>query len=197
MAIEYELKFQTTPQILSAIDANIKAAAATYEMETTYYDTPTGQLSARRYTLRCRRENQTYVCTLKTPAKTGRKETELPCERIEDALDALCDLSGIPDLKEILQEGIVPVCGARFARIAKTLEINGGTVELALDQGVLLGGGKEIPLCEVEVELKSGPISAAQAYAKALALQFGLTPQPKSKFQRALQLAKGESYGKL
>ena len=109
-------------------------------------------------------------------------------------MDALCDLSGIEDLKELLQEGIVPVCSARFTRIAKTLEINGAALEFALDQGVLLGGGKEIPLCEVEVELKSGSPAAAQAYARALAMQFSLTPQPKSKFKRALELAKGEGY---
>lgn len=194
MAMEYELKFQATPQDLSAIDSAIDAAATTYRMETTYYDTPTGKLSARHYTLRCRRENESYVCTLKTPAKTGRNETELPCENIEDALDPLCQLSGMEDLKELLQEGVVPVCGARFTRIAKTLQINGATIELALDQGVLLGGGKELPLCEVEVELKSGTPAAVQAYARALAMQFHLTPQPKSKFKRALALAKGEGY---
>lgn len=197
MAIEYELKFETTPQVLAAIDEKIAASATTYRMETTYYDTPTGQFSARHYTLRCRKENDVSVCTLKTPAKNGRNEIELSCPRIEDALEALCQRANLPQLKELLQEGIVPVCGARFTRIAKTLAVNGGTVELALDQGVLLGGGKEIPLCEVEVELKSGSTQVAETYAKALALQFGLTPQPKSKFQRALQLAKGESYGKL
>ena len=77
MAIEYELKFEATPSVLSAMDAAIQAPATTYRMETTYYDTPTGQLSARHYTLRCRRENESYVCTLKTPAKTGRNETDL------------------------------------------------------------------------------------------------------------------------
>ena len=194
MAIEYELKFEATPQILSAIDAYTAADATTYQMQTTYYDTPTGALSARHYTLRCRAENEKYVCTLKTPAKNGRNEIELPCEHIEDAIDMLCKLSSIPDLAQLLQEGIAAVCGARFTRIAKTIEINGGTVELALDQGVLLGGGKEIPLCEVEVELKSGSSAAAQAYARALAMQFDLKPQPKSKFRRALELAKGEGY---
>lgn len=195
MAVEYELKFQTTPAVLSAIDRSIPVASTVYEMETVYYDTPSGALSDRRYTLRCRRENASHVCTLKTPAKKGRNEIELSCDNILDALDPLCEKSGIPDLKDILKEGIRPVCGARFTRIAKTLNIPGGTIELALDQGVLLGGGKEIPLCEVEVELKDGTMEATQAYGKALALQFGLTPQPKSKFQRALALGKGESHG--
>ena len=104
MAVEYELKFQTTPEVLSAICQSIPEASTRYEMETVYYDTPTGQLSARHYTLRCRRENDIHVCTLKTPAKEGRNETELPCENILDALDALCEQSGIEGLKDILKD---------------------------------------------------------------------------------------------
>jgi len=67
-----------------------------------------------------------------------------------------------------------------------------GIVELALDEGILMGGGKEIPLCEVEVELKSGDIRFCDLFAKTLAARFGLTPETKSKFRRALALYKGE-----
>ena len=56
----------------------------------------------------------------------------------------------------------------------------------------MLGGGQEIPLCEVEVELKSGDPETAVAFATALAQRFGLEPEKKSKFRRALALAKGE-----
>ena len=63
------------------------------------------------------------------------------------------------------------------------------TLELALDRGVLLGGNQEEPLCEVEVELKSGPEAAAVAFAALLADKFGLIPEEKSKFRRALALA--------
>ena len=87
---------------------------------------------------------------------------------------------------------MIPVCGARFARIAKTLVLEGCTVELALDQGVLTGGGREIPLCEIEVELKEGSREAAAAYAGALAVRFGLEAEHSSKFRRAQKLAGGE-----
>ena len=60
---------------------------------------------------------------------------------------------------------------------------------LALDKGVLMGGGKEVPLCEVEVELKEGSDAAALAFAKVLAEEFGLTPEPLSKIARAQELA--------
>ena len=72
------------------------------------------------------------------------------------------------------------------------IEFEGAQLELALDKGCLLGGGKEVPLCEVEVELKSGSEDAAVGFGVILARQFGLIPQKKSKFRRALALAKGE-----
>ena len=68
MAIEYELKFQATPQQLAQIDRAFQEEGQTLSMETTYYDTPSGALSARHYTLRTRLENGVSVCTLKTPA---------------------------------------------------------------------------------------------------------------------------------
>ena len=73
-----------------------------------------------------------------------------------------------------------------------SLEFRGAELELALDRGVLLGGGKEIPLCEVEVELKSGAPEDAVAFAETMAKDFGLRPEHKSKFRRALALSKGE-----
>lgn len=193
MAIEFELKFRATEDVLSAINQAVKAPAVNYQMRTTYYDTPNGALSRLHYTLRCRLENGTGVCTLKTPADAGgRLETEVEAARIEDALGELCRRSGNPHLANLLQQGLVAVCGARFTRIAKTVTLPHCTVELALDQGVLTGGGRELPLCEVEVELKAGQREAAIAYAKELALIYGLDAEPKSKFRRARDLAKGE-----
>ena len=55
--------------------------------------------------------------------------------------------------------------------------------------GALLGGGREEPLCEVEVELKAGSEEAAIAFAGKLAEQFGLVPEKFSKYRRALALA--------
>ena len=159
-------------------------------METTYYDTPDRDLSRQYCTLRRRLENGVSVCTLKTPAGSlGRREFELEAPDIRDALPQLSALSGIP------LEGltILPVCGAKFTRIAKTLTLSDCTLEVALDQGILTGGGKEQPLCEVEVELKSGSAEAVTAYAQSLAQKYALEPERLSKFRRAMNLAEGEA----
>ena len=85
---------------------------------------------------------------------------------------------------------MVPVCGARFTRIAGEFKLLECTLELALDEGVLFGGGKEIPLCEIEVEHKEGSLEATDGFARQLADIYGLQPKTGSKFARALALTK-------
>ena len=195
MGIEYELKFRADSASLQALRQMIDAPEQTIHMQTTYYDTPTGQLSARHYTLRCRLENSRAVCTLKAPADGfGRGEWEVACDQIENAVPALCKLGGPEDLPKLIQEGLLPVCGARFTRIAKTVTLPTAQLELALDEGMLLGGGKELPFCEVEVELKDGDPAACNAYAQQLAIAFGFVTEKRSKFRRALALYKGEQH---
>lgn len=193
MGIEFELKFRATPDKLAQIRRDVAGKEQTIHMETTYFDTPSRALSQRYLTLRCRKENGQSVCTLKTPeGERGRGEYEILCDNIQMALPELCKLSGLPELMTLTEEGVTPVCGARFARIAKTLVLDDCTVELALDEGVLFGGDREESLCEVEVELKSGSREGAYAYAMALAGLYGLQQEFTSKFRRALALTEGE-----
>ena len=193
MAIEFELKYRSTPEQQAAILAAAGGAEQRYHMQTTYYDTPTGDLSQQHITLRRRMENDCSVCTLKTPSEAGgRGEFELECPDIETAIPELCKLSGRKDLLPLLSAGVIAVCGAQFTRISRTITTPDCTLELAVDQGILTGGGKEIPLCEVEVELKEGSRESACMYAAVLAAIHGLWPEERSKFRRALALYKGE-----
>ncbi len=193
MGREFELKYRARPEVLMAIRQAWQLDWQTVSMETTYYDTPAGDLSRLRWTLRCRMENGSPVCTVKIPAENaGRGEWEVPCGDIRAAIPELCKL-GAPDwLKVMENQTLVPVCGARFTRQAALLSLPECSVELALDQGVLLGGGREAGLSEVEVEAKSGSEAQTAAFAATLAAEFGLTLEVSSKYRRALALAKGE-----
>lgn len=192
MGIEFELKYKATPAQQEAVLAQFPGAVRTISMETTYYDTPDRYLSRQKITLRRRLENGVSVCTLKTPAgPLGRGEWECLCDDIQTAVPELCKL-GAPELMLLLTIAkLEPTCGARFTRRALDIENEAFTAELALDNGVLLGGGREEPLCEVELELKSGDAGAMTAYADFLALRHGLSPEPHSKFRRAKALAEG------
>lgn len=192
MGVEYELKFAASEPQQKAIREAFPGDVQEFAMETTYYDTADHALSQRHITLRRRYENGVSVCTLKTPAGNARGEWDCQCESIEEAIPTLCKLSGRAELSSLTAAGVVPVCGAKFTRQALLLTFPEFSAELALDKGILTGGGNEIPLCEVELELKSGGPDALEVYAKAFAARFGLKPEKKSKFRRAMDLAKGE-----
>ena len=190
MGKEFEIKFKATPDQLAAIEAEY-GCFSLFSMETTYYDAVDGSLSARHITLRRRMENGSAVCTVKTPLDgLGRGEWDTECDSIEAAIPVLCKLGCAEDLPLLTRSGIVEVCGARFIRKCKPLRSGNSTVELALDQGVLLGGGREIPLCEVEVELKEGREEDALLFARVIAGKYSLQREERSKFRRALDLAK-------
>ena len=190
MGVEFELKFLADESVFEELKRE-SDSWVTYDMATTYYDTPDGQCSQRYWTLRRRFENGLSVCTLKTPAGSqGRNEFETACDDICTALPILCANGAPADLLDMTANGIVEVCGAKFRRLAGRVDVNGTEVELALDKGVLTGGGKELPFVEVEVELKSGDPDTAVAYAKALAHQFHLRSERKSKYKRALDLSR-------
>lgn len=192
MGMEFELKYGASPASQAALLENL-GDFTPITMETAYYDTPDGALAARKITLRCRKENGVAICTVKTPAgENSRGEWEIEWDDIHTAIPKLCKLGGPEELISLTKNGLTRVCGARFTRLAKKIDLPDAVVELALDRGVLLGGGREAPLCEVEVELKSGKAQEALEYAAALAARYGLQPESKSKFRRALALAKGE-----
>lgn len=194
MGIEYELKFRATEQILASVARDYPDHHQVFHMQTTYYDTPSGALSARHYTLRRRMENEVSVCTLKTPAGgNSRQELELHCPDIHEALSRFAQMGAPADFLSVTAEGITPICSAEFHRTAITLAFPDCTLELALDRGVLTGGGKSEPLCELEVELKEGTQLSAQLFATELMNRYGLVQEPRSKFRRALALYKGES----
>ena len=185
MGREFELKFAATKQDHAALQERF-GNFSPISMETTYYDTPERAMGARRETLRRRYENGTAVYALKTYLSDGSHgEWECEAGSLEEALRALSAM-GAPDLPPV--ETLGPICGAAFTRSCALLALEGGTVELALDEGVLTGSGRELPLREVELELKSGADEVLLNFGPAFAAHFGLEEEPLSKFARAKSL---------
>lgn len=189
MGREFELKYRLSDEAFTSLRERF-APFTPITMETTYFDTSDGLLRPLRWTLRRRLENGVAVCTVKIPGEGGGcGEWETECDDILAALPLLVALGAPALLLDLAQKGLVPTCAARFTRMAAKIQADQCTVELALDRGCLLGGGKELPLSEVEVELKAGSEAAAARFSQALAAQYHLTAEPKSKLQRALELA--------
>ena len=189
MGREFELKYRAAEERLGEIE-DFYGGFREISMETTYYDAPSGIFARLHWTLRRRMENGVSVCTMKSDLADGsRGEWETECGDILAAVPRLIALGAPKELAQYTSQGVTPTCGARFTRRSRILSAGESTVELALDRGVLLGGGKELPFAEAEVELKQGRDEDAAAFAQALAARFRLTPEPKSKLRRALELA--------
>ena len=185
MGRELELKYRAD----EAQTAAIRAAYGPFHaitMETTYYDTPQRAMAAKRQTLRRRYENGAAVYALKTYLPAGSHgEWETEAASFPEAMEKLRAM-GAPNLPDV--DTLVPICGAAFTRSCCLIDVEGGKIELALDQGVLTGSGREIPLREVELELKEGPDEALLAFGPNFAARFALTEEPLSKFARAKAL---------
>ena len=189
MGKEFELKYAATAQQLDILKARYPGLR-TIAMETTYYDNAAGDFSRLKWTFRRRMENEKSICTLKTPMQgLGRAEFEVECDDLLRAVPLLIQQGAPAELTALVAGGTFPSCGAKFTRLAGLLELPGCTAELALDEGVLLGGGKELPFREVEVELKEGSEAAVTVFASSLAAELNLVPEHKSKVARARALA--------
>ena len=106
MAREFEVKYRLTENAKAAI-ARKYGPMDTIHMETVYYDTPSGALSARKWMLRRRLENGHSLCTLKTPGeKGGRGEWEVAEGDIRQALPKLAALGAPEELLPLAEEEI-------------------------------------------------------------------------------------------
>ena len=189
MGRELELKFAASSETLDAMEEKY-APLTPITMHTRYFDTPHQAFRGRRWTFRLRLENGRPICTLKTRLSDGsRGEYETESGDIVSAIPALLEQGAPAELEELAREGLEEVCGARFTRLARIIDVPGGQVELALDRGEFTGGGRTLPFTEAEAELKAGPDEVLARFGRALAEEFSLREEPRSKIQRAMALA--------
>ena len=200
MATELEIKYAVGDiQLLDCIlcDRDIRERMTEYfryiRMETTYYDTQSGALAEKKQALRLRKEDERSVITFKTAGEGyARGEWEVEGEYLDEAADVLCAQGAPQELKEVMEQGVIPMCGAKFTRIEAKLSLDDGCrCVLSGDIGELFAEGKSEPLCEMEFELTSGEEEQMLAFARMIAERYHLNEEAKSKFARARALKVG------
>ncbi|MFQ3662842.1 MAG: CYTH domain-containing protein [Chloroflexaceae bacterium] len=175
--------YQVTPEPIPEMQENV------------YYDTADGRLAAARHGLRVRRTGERSLITLKGPADVSddgvhrRAEFEFPGANPDPetwppgvARDLVLALTaGAP---------LLPRVAIRTERRVLHVTREGAPVaELCLDRGVMRADTRERPFTEVEIELcGAGTIADLSALAGELAALVALTPEPRSKLERALTL---------
>ncbi len=170
------------------------------QLHNIYFDTPDQQLRQQRAVLRLRRVGEAarpqWLQTFKTGAANSsalsrRGEWESPVAT--PALSRLA-LNASPwaelDPDDRLFAALVPCFVTVFERCTWLVHWRDGSlVEVALDRGHIEASGRRAPICELELELKSGQPDALFALAHELARGVAVMPATMSKAQRGFLLA--------
>ena len=207
--MEIELKLAlpfTDPKRLLALLGRApplaRRQASTTSLRNIYFDTPEQALRRQRVALRLRRVGSNgapqWLQTLKTSgqadsALSQRGEWELAVDG--PALSALA-LQGTPwpdiDPKGRLWPTLAPCFETNFERTCWLVRRrDGSAVEVAWDRGRIVAGDRVTSLCELELELRSGPPSALFELARHLARRVPVLPLSASKAERGFALAHG------
>src|SRR5690606_37449288 len=136
-----------------------------------YFDTPGAALNEARAALRVRQAGDRYIQTLETQGEFvggahRRQEWEWPLEGPELDLSLLAET---PLRARVNLQELQLVFETNFRRQVVMLELGSCVIEVAIDAGEVLAGGRVMPLHEVEFELKAGEPGALLSWARALA----------------------------
>jgi triphosphatase len=202
MTVEIELKLAIPPATASQLRRHplVKSLSSApplrRRLHNRYFDTADLDLTRQGYALRLRRVDGRWLQTLKGGGQMEgglhrREEWEVSVDG--DALD----LSRFRN--SAAQQVLAPLAGqlqllfvTDFWRTTWELTTAAGDrIELALDQGEIRAGGKQVTISEVELELKAGnPLSLYQV-AVALQQDLPLRPESANKAERGYALYLG------
>jgi inorganic triphosphatase YgiF len=202
--MELELKLLVAPEHLAKLDRHpaLKAlrrgAGRKASLLNVYYDTPERDLARAGVALRLRRDGKRWIQTLKAGggAAAGLHERdEIEWDLADDSLD-IAALGDTPYAalfaKRKVRDRLRPVFTTEFERAARTLAFPDGTLaDLALDRGVIRSGRRETPICEAEIELKTGDPARLFTLARAIAHDVPLRLGHASKAERGYALGLG------
>jgi triphosphatase len=204
MSTEIELKLLIAPEDARRLLRHPLITALTRQkfplqrLLSIYYDTADCMLHQQRVALRLRRVGRRWIQTIKTEGRVVAGLHERPeweCETTKGTvvLHAITD----PTLRELfvdphLQHVLQPVFVTEFSRTRRMLELpSGDVVECSLDRGEIRAGTERLPICEVELELKSGDPTRLSELALRLQETLSLKPENVSKAERGYRLVCG------
>ena len=188
---------------LSAVPALARHRPVHQQVHNLYYDTSDQALRRQRAALRIRRVDggvgPQWLQTFKTAdaglsALSRRGEWEVPVDGPALQQDALREA---PPWRRLDPDGTLfaalkPCFSTDFERTRWTVRLRGGTaIEVALDVGQIVADGRTAPVCELELELLSGPPEALFRLAGQIARRVAVLPLSASKAQRGFALAQG------
>lgn len=194
-ALEIEIKLAATPAMLEQLRGHPQLAGTdrTATLVTTYFDTSGGRLRRGGAALRIRSDGEKREQTLKLGSLHGRSVRRR--EWNGPAAGDLPRASGFPAgpgsaLTRLLRgEPLEEVATSRIQRTTRRLHFGRSAIEIAFDLGRIEAGGREEPVCELELELVDGHLTDVIALALTLPLGPELGWSVNSKAERCHALA--------
>jgi len=167
MAVETELKLRIAPGQLARLKrhALLKTYSitrpTTRRLQNIYYDTPKLDLHKSEMALRLRHAGRQWLQTLKGGGSVQaglhrRNEWEVPVNRAALDFSATQEVEWDEHLRPSLRKKLHPVFVTDFSRNSRMLDFQGAQIELCMDQGEVRTEQHSVPICELELELKSG-----------------------------------------
>lgn len=197
-ALEIELKLAFPPEARDRIEAHAvfhgprAAGPRSGHQVTTYFDTPDLALAREGLSLRVRAKDGRRIQTLKSEtAANGAAATRGEWE--------WAVRSGRPDASLLLgtpaaahaADRLEPVLITDINRTTRMLTLGDTEIEAAFDEGFIRTGGKELPVHELELELKAGPPGPLYQLALTLHADLPLRLEPEAKSTRGYRLHTG------
>jgi len=188
---EQELKFYLPESSRAQLEQALRRGALTQTpLRAMYFDTPSRELASQKIALRLRLEGQQWVQTLKMPGDNLISRLEFNHERSGPELDL--SLYKGTQADKVFEELTQPL-GIRYEtqvlRTLRLLRVAGGVVEIAFDQGFIQAGALQLPVQELEIELKKGHLTALLDCAKKWQHKHALILDLRSKSERGDRLA--------
>lgn len=196
MPVEIELKLAIAPGDAARLRRHplLKGLKASRrKLYGLYFDTPEFELYQRRGAFRLRREGYHWVQTVKldrgsTGGLSVRPEYEVQVTGNRPDFEVL-PAEARAALTPEIEARLAPLFATDFQRTTWLVARPRATVEIALDLGHVRAGAAELPLAEVELELKSGDGAVLFELARELLAAVALVPEYRSKALRGYGLA--------
>jgi triphosphatase len=201
MPTETELKLRLPADCVARLQRSplLKSSSisrpVTQKLYSVYYDTPAFDLKRHGVALRLRRSGRSWVQTIKGGGSVAaglhqRDEWEAPVLRAQPDFTKITDPALIKLFAAIdLRERLQPVFTTEFTRSIRMLRLaDGGEVEFCLDRGQVIAGDASAPICEIELELKSGNPGQLFQFALELLHSIPLRLENASKAERGYLL---------
>lgn len=199
---EVELKLELPPGEIEAfrhVPVLGDPARRPVDQLTTYFDTDKGELRKAGYSLRLRKKGRTCHQTVKQRGAdsggfSSRAEWETRLETAQLDFEAL-KATPVGELltKRDMRKRLSAVSETRVRRTTWLIPLGASEIELILDEGRVVGGGRETDISEIELELKRGAradlFALAQLLGEGLTLRMGVM----SKSERGFRLLEDRS----